>query len=232
MNRLSKIRSSLTSEPLGWHARLFRHWVIYNALAFTIIIGTVYLLAGLSLGATKQASGHIVATLLIAVAGALLYGVVLGNLQWRVLRQRIPLPRRRWIIACVGPGFLAWLLLVVPPVIHTATTTGSLQTAYVFSVSQALALGPLLGLSQANTLRPYTMRWAWWIAANVVSWVVVDAVIYVLALIFGRGNYVHGNGSTLEVYGMLLLTTPFTGRWVLWVTAPSALRSPPATENA
>lgn len=231
MNRLSMMRAALTSEPLGWHARLFRQWVLYNALAFTIILATVYLLAGTSLDLTKQAAGHIVATLLIALAGALLYSVVLGSLQWRVIRERISIPRRRWIMTCVGPGLLAWLLIVLPPVIHTATSDGNVQVAYLTSVSQALALGPLLGLSQAFALRPYTSRWAWWIAANVVSWLVVDAVIYLLSLIFGGLNFVRGDGSSVEVYVMLLLTTPLTGRWLLWVTAQPALKSPPTPAN-
>lgn len=231
MNRLLKLRAALTSEPLGWHARLFRQWVLYNALAFTIILATVYLLAGLSLDVTKQAAGRIVATLLIAVAGALLYGVVLGALQWRVVGQRIPIPRRRWIASCVGPGLLLWLLIVLPTAINTASSDGNVQAAYLTTVSQALALGPLLGLSQALALRPYTSRWAWWIAANVVSWLLVDAVIYLLSLIFGGLDFVRGNGSSVEVYVMLLLTTPLTGRWLLWVTAPPALKSPPTPAN-
>jgi hypothetical protein len=41
-------------------------------------------------------------------------------------------------------------------------------------LSQTLALGPLLGLSQALVLRKYTRRWAWWIGANLASWLIVD----------------------------------------------------------
>lgn len=231
MNRLSKMTAALTSEPLGWHARLFRQWVFCNAIAFTVILATVYLLAGLSLDVTRQAAGHIVATLLIALAGASLYGVVLGSLQWRVLRQRITIPRRRWINSCLGPGLLAWLLVVLPSVTHAATSGGNVQAAYLLAVSQALALGPLLGLSQALALRPYTRRWAWWIAANIVSWLIVDAAVYLWSLIFGGLNFARGDGSTVEVYLMLLLATPLTGRWVLWVTAQTSLRSPPTAAN-
>jgi hypothetical protein len=229
MSRLSKIRASLTSEPFGWHARLYRHWMLYNALAFTIILGTVYLLAGVGLDVTKQAAGHIVASLLIALAGGLFYGVVLGSLQWRVLRQRIPIPRRPWIISCVGPGTLAWLLVVLPDVLHTAASGGTVQVAFLTAVSQALALGPLLGLSQARALRPYTTRWAWWIVANIGSWLIVDGVIYMLSLAFSSLDYVSGNGSSAEIYVMLLLTTPLTGRMMLWVTARPALIQPQAS---
>ena len=225
MNRLSKMRAALTSEPLGWHARLFREWVLYNAIAFTIVLATVYLLAGTSLDVTEQAVGHILATLSIALAGALFYAVVLGSLQWRVLRQRITIPRRRWIGTCLGPGLIAWLVIVLPRVTHAATSGGDVQVAYLLAVSQALAFGPLLGLFQAYALRPYTSRWAWWIAANVVSWLAVDAATYLLSLIFGGLNFARGDGSAVEVYVMLLLATPLTGRWVLWVTAQPALKS-------
>jgi hypothetical protein len=222
------VRAALTSEPLGWHARLFREWVLYNALAFTIVLATVYVLAGAGLDVTKQAAGHNVAMLLIALVGALFYGVVLGALQSRVLGQRVPIARRRWIITCIVPGLFAWLVIVVPTVVHTATTNGDLQAAYVLAVSQTIALGPLLGISQATALRPYTTRWAWWIAANIVSWLGVQAAFYIVHLIFGHFKYAPGNGSTIELYLMLLLTTPLTGRWVLWVTAESALEQTPA----
>lgn len=229
MNRLATMKAALTSEPLGWHARLFREWVLYNAIAFTIILATVYLLAAASLDVTRQAVGHLVATLLIALIGALLYAIALGSLQWRVLRQRITIPRRRWISACVGPGLLAWLVIVLPSVTHAATSGGDVQAAYLLAVSQALAFGPLLGLSQAFALRPYTSRWAWWIAANVVSWLLVDAAVYLLSLVFNGLDFLRDDGSVAEIYAMLLLTTPLTGRWVLWVTAHDSLSPPPST---
>jgi hypothetical protein len=49
---------------------------------------------------------------------------------------------------------LAWLLIVLPSVTHTATSDGNVQVAYLLAISQALALGPLLGLSQSFALRP------------------------------------------------------------------------------
>ncbi|HSC50245.1 MAG TPA: hypothetical protein VLD16_08290 [Gaiellaceae bacterium] len=229
--RLSSFAATFTSEPLGWHARLFREWVLYNALAFTIILATVYLLAGTSLDLVEQAADRTAATLALALGGALLYAFVLGSLQWRVLRQRIRIPRRRWVVTCIVPGFLAWVLVVLPPVVDTATGHGSVQTAYLFAVSQALAFGPLLGVAQAYALRTYTRRWSWWMAANLVSWLVVDAVTYLLSLAFPGLDVLRGDGSSAELYGMLLLTTPLTGRWVLWVTAAEAVpRSALATK--
>ncbi|HET8651808.1 MAG TPA: hypothetical protein VFM13_04455 [Gaiellaceae bacterium] len=231
MNRLARARAAFASEPLGWHARLFREWVRYNALAFTIILGTVYLLAGTSLDVTEQAAGRVVGTLSLAVAGAFGYALVLGALQWRVIRQRISIPRSHWIMTCIVPGLLAWGLVVVPPVVETATSSGDVQAAYLLAVSQSLAFGPLLGVSQAIALRPYTSRWAWWMGANVVSWCVVALVSQLLSLAFGGLDVMRGDGSAAEVYVMLLLTTPLMGRWVLWVTAQSALKPPPTSAS-
>lgn len=228
--RPSAIRAALTSEPLGWHARLFREWVAYNALAFTIILATVYLLAATSLDLVERAAGRTAATVVLSLGGALLYAWVLGSLQWRVLRQRIRIPRRRWVVACIAPGFLAWLMVVLPPVVDAATGHGNVQAAYLVALSQALAFGPLLGVAQAHVLRPYTSRWAWWMAANLGSWLAVDAFVYLLSLVLPGLDFARGDGSSAEVYGMLLLTTPLTGRWVLWVTAAGAV--PPEARAA
>ena len=103
-----------------------------------------------------------------------------------------------------------------------------LRVSYFLAISQALALGPLIGFSQAAALRPYTQRWKWWIAANFVSWLAAQALFYVVSLILGGFDFAHGNGSPLEAYVVLLAATPLSGRWMLWVTAPDA--TVPVTE--
>ena len=35
--------------------------------------------------------------LLVATFGALLFGGVVGSLQWLAVRERAPVPRRRWV---------------------------------------------------------------------------------------------------------------------------------------
>lgn len=54
----------------------------------------------------------------------------------------------------------------------------------------------MIGFAQAKALQPYTTRWKWWIAANLVSWLIVDAV---------------GEGSPLEAYLLLIAATPSAG---------------------
>lgn len=226
MSAISRLRDSLTGPDSGWDRRLWLLWALNNAIAFAVVLAIVYGMSSLSLDVTKIAvNDHLIGTLLIATAGALVYGVVLGSMQWRVLRERIPIERRRWIVTCAGPALLAWVLIVVPAAVSASNSGENIQAAYVLAASQALALGPLLGLTQANSLRPYTRRWKSWIAANVVSWLLVDAVVYLISQLTGHFDYTSGNGSTLEVFLMLLAVTPLTGRWILWVTAPVALTS-------
>lgn len=98
------------------------------------------------------------------------------------------------------------------------------------AAGQSLAPGPLLGLSQSMVLRAVTRRWAWWIGANLASWLIVDAAVYLLAELFGGADVLTAEGSIAEVYPTLIATTPLTGRALLWVLAPGALI--PATRPA
>jgi hypothetical protein len=151
-----------------------------------------------------------------------LYGVFLGALQWRVLRERIPIPREAWVRAAVTPALVVWIAVVVPAGISAESSGDDIRVSYFLAISQALALGPLIGFSQAVALRPYTQRWKWWIAANFVSWLVAQALFYLVSLILDGFDFAHGHGSPLEAYLVLLAATPLSGRWMLWVTAPDA----------
>ncbi len=216
----------------GWSARLYWLWILYNSVAFVVVLTAVAVLSWISadvlhLSLTNR-SGLV--ALLVATAGALLFGGVLGALQWQVIHQRVPVPRKRWIVASVGPALLGWLFVIMPAVISAQDSGASVSGAYLLAASQTLALGPLLGLSQASVLRGYTRRWAWWIAANIISWLIVDAAFYLLSQWFDALDFTRNDGSVAQVYLMLIATTPLTGRMLLWVLAPSAVISQePAT---
>ena len=216
----------------GWNTRLYWLWIWYNAIAFVTVLTVGFLLAllGSNVLHLRLASHHVVVALLIATVGAVLFGGVLGALQWLVVRERVPIPRRAWVTANIGPALLAWLLVIMPAVIEAQNSHKDASVAYLLAASQALALGPLLGLSQSLVLRKVTSRWAWWIGANIVSWLIVNAVVYLLSQVFGGLNVLTGDGSIAEVYLTLIATTPLTGRMLLWVLAPSALAVPGQVE--
>ena len=211
-------------SPTGWNTRLYWHWILYNSIAFIALLTAVAVMVWLGLDVLDLAVGdrNLLGALLVATFGALLFGGVLGSLQWLVVRERVPVPRRRWVVANVGPALLGWLLVIMPAVIQAQDAHQDVGVAYMLAVSQTLALGPLLGLSQAVVLRAYTPRWAWWIAANLVSWLIVDLVVVVIQHI-NPFDFSNGNGSIAELYLTLIATTPLTGRAILWVLAPSVV---------
>jgi hypothetical protein len=211
----------------GWSARLYWQWILYNSVAFVVVLTAVEALSWISADLLHLDLAHrnTLFALVVATLGALLFGGVLGGLQWLVIRQRAPVDRKRWIVASVGPALVGWLFVIVPAVITAQDTGASVSGAYMLAASQTLALGPLLGLSQASVLRKYTRRWAGWIAANIISWLIVDAVFYLLSQRFDALDFTRQNGSVAQVYLMLILSTPLTGRMLLWVLAPSAVLS-------
>ena len=228
MSGVSRFVAGMKDPDAGWDARLWRLWALYTALGYTVILVVVSVVTSLGLDVTRVAvDNRTLGTMLIATVGALLYGVVLGGLQWRVLRERLPIPRRRWVQACVVPALVVWAAVVVPAGIAANSSGDDLRVAYLLALSQALALGPLIGFAQAKALQPYTRRWRSWIAANLVSWLIVEAIFYLLSLITGAFDFAHGEGSPLEAYVVLIAATPLSGRWLLWVTAPSAVSPTP-----
>ncbi|MFC8452566.1 hypothetical protein [Kitasatospora sp. NPDC057223] len=213
----------------GWDPRLYWLWILYNTLAFVTVLTVGFLLAvlGSNVFHLSLASGRTLVALLIATLGAILFGGVLGSLQWQIVRQRVPVTRKAWITANIGPALLAWLLVIMPAVIDAQNTDKNASTAYLLAASQSLALGPLLGLSQSTVLRPVTRRWGWWIGANLASWLIVDALVLLLAHFAAGPDVITADGSIAEVYLTLIATTPLTGRALLWVLAPSALTPTP-----
>ena len=213
--------------PSGWSTRLYWLWILYNSVAFVVVLTAVAVLSWISADVLHLdlTSRSWVVAMLVSVAGALLFGGVLGTLQWLVIRQRVPVPRKPWIVASVGPALVGWLFVILPAVISAQDSNTSVSGAYLLAASQTLALGPLLGLSQASVLRGYISRWAWWIAANLASWLIVDAVFYLLSQWFEALDFTRQDGSVAQVYLMLIASTPLTGRMLLWVLAPSAVLS-------
>jgi hypothetical protein len=125
----------------GWDARLYWLWIWYNSIAFVTVltIGFLLTLLGSDVLHLTLASRHVLVGLVIATLGAVLFGGVLGALQWLVVQERVPVPRRRWIVANIGPALLAWLLVILPAVINAQNSQEEASTAYLLAASQALA---------------------------------------------------------------------------------------------
>ncbi|MCZ2526922.1 hypothetical protein [Streptomyces sp. HB2AG] len=165
-------------------------------------------------------SGRPVAVLVTAVVGGTLQGVVVGRWQWRILRRRVPeLRRRRWVVATLVPALLVWLLVVAPGAADVVAEGGDALGAFRDGFAQAVVLGPLIGVAQAVALRDDTSRWAWWFAANVTTYL-AGAAVYASGARLLRALSLPG---WIAPY-LPVLVFAFHGVWMLWVTAPGAVR--------
>jgi hypothetical protein len=83
----------------GWSAPLYWQWILYNTVAFVVVLSAVVVLSwiGADLLQLDLANRSKLGALLVATLGALVFGGVLGALQRLVIRQRVPVPRKRWI---------------------------------------------------------------------------------------------------------------------------------------
>jgi hypothetical protein len=105
---------------------------------------------------------------------------------------------------------------------------GDTLAAFGNGVVQALVLGPLIGIAQATAFRGHTTRWAWWLAANVVTY--VSGVV-----LYEFGGWLQ---QALSLPGRLPAFFPVVaiaihGTFMLWVTAPAATaRVGPAPDQA
>ena len=87
-------------SPTGWDRRLYWRWIFYNSIAFIALLTAVAVLVWLSVDVLDLAVGNrsLLGALLVATFGAVLFGGVLGSLQWLVVRERVPVPKRRWVV--------------------------------------------------------------------------------------------------------------------------------------
>lgn len=203
-----------------WDWRLFGAWVLVSAVAFLVIPLLGAALEGLAGHATKSLvhSHKAVAVLILAVVGGAFEGVIVGRWQWRLLVRRLPdLQRRQWVIATVVPVFITWLLSIAPKAVDIMAKGGSTVGTFRNGFIQALVLGPLLGFAQSRALRGHTRRWAWWLLANVTTFL-GGALMHRFGLWLAREL----SFSTHIALSLPVLAAVAHGTWMLWVTAPQA----------
>ena len=203
-----------------WDWHLFGVWVLVNGAAFLVIPVVGLLLEYLTSDVTSSLVDDYrwLAVVLIALAGAGTQGVILGRWQWRVLRHRLPeLRRLRWVLATLVPAFAVWLVVIAPGAVDLLGRGSSTITAFLDGFVQALVLGPLIGMSQATALRGHTSRWAWWLAANVITYL-SGAALHEAAVRLQEALSLPGHAPGF----FPVLAIAVHGVWMLWVTAPAA----------
>lgn len=196
------------AAPSPWH--IWRQWVAANMLAELAGLGGSAVIGALifpRLGNTI--SSAIILALLMILCGTFLEGVLVGLLQWRVLRDPFPtMPRGSWVRATAVGAAIAWALGMIPSTVMNLTTTpGNAAPAepgslVVFSLAAAmgLLLGPVLALPQWVVLRHYVRHAGWWIPANALAWAAGMVVVFM-------GTSVIPAEGINPTVGMVLLVT-------------------------
>lgn len=213
-----------------WDRRLFGLWVLVNGAAFLVIPIVGLLLERLASAATRDLihDHRALVVFVTAALGAAVQGVILGRWQWRLLRRRVPyLERGRWVIATFAPAFFVWLLVIAPGAVDIMGAGGDTLTAFRNGFVQALVLGPLIGLSQATALRGHSTRWAWWLAANVVTYL-SGAALHEVGVWLQHGLSLPGWSPGF----FPVVAIAIHGIWMLWVTAPAATSRAAAATTA
>jgi hypothetical protein len=162
----------------------------------------------------------------VAIGASALYGFVLGRLQWKVLRRRVPtLPRRRWVLATFVPALIAFGLVIGPQALNEVVAGSDPFEVFKDAFAQAFVLGPLIGVAQAGALRGRTTRWHWWFVGNVTSWLFGAVTIQLGQWLLGQiATYPGDSASVTVTPAFPLLAIAVHGLWMLWVTAPEATR--------
>jgi hypothetical protein len=209
-----------------WDRRLFWRWVGANAAAYLIIVlgGALLLTLTSDITESLMSSRRRLAIIAIAILASAAYGLVLGHLQWSVLRQRMPdLPRKDWLVATFIPCVVAFTFVIGPQALNDVVAGSDPFNVFKDAFVQAFVLGPLIGISQATALQGHTARWKWWFVGNITSWLFGALTIEAASWILGQVASYPGDSTSVAVSPAFpLLTIAFHGLWMLWVTAPEA----------
>ena len=191
--------------PSWWQGRLFGEWVGVNTAAYLVIV-----LGGAVIG--------------VALFASALYGMVLGKLQWHVLRQRMPdLPLRTWLVATAVPAFIVFTLVIGPEALDKVVAGSDPFNVYKDAFVQALVLGPLIGVAQAKALQGHSTRWKWWFVANLTSWLFGAATTELATWLLGEVATYPGDSVSITVSPAFpVLAFAIHGLWMLWITAAQA----------
>ena len=170
-----------TSEARSiWHA-----WVVANGVGeFIGLTSTMAMTAGLfSVNDSLSFGAALLAAAGVALAGAVVEGVVAGLAQFSVLRRAIPgFTWRPWVTATALGALVAWLLGMMPSTFFQAMAAGTEATANAapfdpplilqlgLAVVMGAVLGPFLGVPQWLVLRRHLPRAGRWVLANSVAW--------------------------------------------------------------
>lgn len=184
MNIISQIHRTMGS----WNWTIWPQWVLANAVAEMVGLGSSALLWVALAFAVEARLGVLSSAVAIVLGSTLLEGTAVGGGQWLVLRRPLPhLKWQSWVVATMVGAFVAWSLGMIPSTMMTLGAGTSAEppsemsdlVMYSLAALMGLVLGPILGLPQWWVLRRHVRHAAWWIPANALAWALGMVVIFI-----------------------------------------------------
>ena len=196
------------SEPFK-PMRFWRQWIVANACAELIGLGTVaglgYLVAHY-MGEPGGITAAITFAVLFVALGAI-EGFVVGIAQSSVLRRALP-DLSGWMRATVIGAAVSWAIGMAPSTVMSALPQqpGAAPPEIAQSMRLLLAAGlgfvagPLLAFFQWRQLRRSIARGAWWwLPANGMAWALGMPVIFYAAHLAAKQSNVLAVAGTVGV---------------------------------
>jgi len=194
---------------------LWLRWVGSNSLAEALGLGATLIFDFAivwRVAAVRSVLASIAAILLGTASGAI-EGIVVGLLQWSVIRHPFPLvTRRSWVVSTVAGAVVAWFLGSLPSTLMDmgAQATGAAvqepqaSTVLLLAAAMGVFLGLVLGYPQWRVLRR-AVHGAWlWIPANCAAWALGMPTVFAAIDLAQRRTSL---GGVLPIIALGLLLT-------------------------
>ena len=158
---------------VGW-AFWFR-WVLANALALTISVeaSRYYPVVNAALGKTLGQSAVATTMAVLSFLSGILIAILVGMLQWLVLRRYVRWAKQWWIATSVGwivgsfiASYAAFPILAAHPLTVSLT---------IDAVTLTVMMG-VVGVFQWLVLRRHVRRAGWWVLASIAGPLIAESV--------------------------------------------------------
>jgi hypothetical protein len=212
---------------------LWLQWVGANSVAEVLGLGATLAIDFVILwrvAAAQNLLASVAGILLVSASGAM-EGVVVGLLQWSVLRHSFPgISRRAWVTATIIGAVIAWFFGSLPSTLMdmggqqtgAAAAEPEISTVLLLAAAMGLFLGFILGYPQWRVLqRAVSSAWLW-IPANCLAWALGMPAVFAAIDLAQRSTSLAGVVLTLAV--SLFLTGAVVGAVhglvLVWLAPP------------